>query len=538
MPETRVSDGAIARVRGAKDRWTAIHAAIQLAREIPSGDRRAWLQDARFRHPDPLVVQMFTQELEELAYQEDPFELLEWEMANNSRSAPKHLQRLAKEDVEALLSRGQGSANPAQRQTMIFAALKELVNTDPNRVIRLALDLPPPPDTEDLPMDMVRLLAKAGEADSAKLLTLAETKGDRWRSVLRASAARAMMAKDFATGLKWLVSEPDAELLYAGAFGMIGSTTEEIRGNARKLAEHLALLPDGFADVLSRSLNTPSWPNPMDTSGAEELWLAADLGRLGIGSREQAQVRSDLVDTLTNDNIAAAMKYLADPALFSAKQRMETLRKIRYSQHLRGKEMPAEMTAALSADEAKALAEMDAKYQAQRAAAPKGPLSIPEQFERAMNDPGSDALHLPAHNWGPEHLDQALAYVRAADPELIGVLAKRLMRTGGSLNPIAGEVYRLALVNNQATPKMREQLIETSIHWGGADPVRAAAWADTLPGGTERLRSIQNIAAQWSRQDPSAAEAWIVTLKEKVEADAAREAVRISEEKRKTRLEE
>jgi hypothetical protein len=538
MPETRVSDGAIARVRGAKDRWTAIHAAIQLAREIPSGDRRAWLQDARFRHPDPLVVQMFTQELEELAYQEDPFELLEWEMANNSRSAPKHLQRLAKEDVEALLSRGQGSANPAQRQTMIFAALKELVNTDPNRVIRLALDLPPPPDTEDLPMDMVRLLAKAGEADSAKLLTLAETKGDRWRSVLRASAARAMMAKDFATGLKWLVSEPDAELLYAGAFGMIGSTTEEMRGNARKLAEHLALLPDGFADVLSRSLNTPSWPNPMDTGGAEELWLAADLGRLGIGSREQAQVRSDLVDTLTNDNIAAAMKYLADPALFSAKQRMETLRKIRYSQHLRGKEMPAEMTAALSADEAKALAEMDAKYQAQRAAAPKGPLSIPEQFERAMNDPGSDALHLPAHNWGPEHLDQALAYVRAADPELIGVLAKRLMRTGGSLNPIAGEVYRLALVNNQATPKMREQLIETSIHWGGADPVRAAAWADTLPGGTERLRSIQNIAAQWSRQDPSAAEAWIVTLKEKVEADAAREAVRISEEKRKTRLEE
>jgi hypothetical protein len=538
MPETRVSDGAIARVRGAKDRWTAIHAAIQLAREIPSGDRRAWLQDARFRHPDPLVVQMFTQELEELAYQEDPFELLEWEMANNSRSAPRHLQRLAKEDVEALLSRGQGSANPAQRQTMIFAALKELVNTDPNRVIRLALDLPPPPDTEDLPMDMVRLLAKAGEADSAKLLTLAETKGDRWRSVLRASAARAMMAKDFATGLKWLVSEPDAELLYAGAFGMIGSTTEEMRGNARKLAEHLALLPDGFADVLSRSLNTPSWPNPMDTSGAEELWLAADLGRLGIGSREQAQVRSDLVDTLTNDNIAAAMKYLADPALFSAKQRMETLRKIRYSQHLRGKEMPAEMTAALSADEAKALAEMDAKYQAQRAAAPKGPLSIPEQFERAMNDPGSDALHLPAHNWGPEHLDQALAYVRAADPELIGVLAKRLMRTGGSLNPIAGEVYRLALVNNQATPKMREQLIETSIHWGGADPVRAAAWADTLPGGTERLRSIQNIAAQWSRQDPSAAEAWIVTLKEKVEADAAREAVRISEEKRKTRLEE
>jgi len=249
-------------------------------------------------------------------------------------------------------------------------------------------------------------------------------------------------------------------------------------------------------------------------------------------------VRSDRVDTLTNDNIAAAMKYLADPALFSAKQRMETLRKIRYSQHLRGKEMPAEMTAALSADEAKALAEMDAKYQAQRAAAPKGPLSIPEQFERAMNDPGSDALHLPAHNWGPEHLDQALAYVRAADPELIGVLAKRLMRTGGSLNPIAGEVYRLALVNNQATPKMREQLIETSIHWGGADPVRAAAWADTLPGGTERLRSIQNIAAQWSRQDPSAAEAWIVTLKEKVEADAAREAVRISEEKRKTRLEE
>ena len=538
MPETRVSDLAIARVRGAKDRWTAIHVAIQLAREIPTSERRAWLQDDRFRHPDPLVMQMFTLELEELLYQEDPFALLEWEIASSSRSAPKHLQRLAKEDVEALLARGQGSANPAQRQTMVFAALKELVNTDPDRVLKLALDFPPPPDTEDLPMDMVRLLAKAGEADSAKLLTLAETKGDRWRSVLRASAARAMMAKDFAAGLKWLGSETDAEVLYAGAFGMNGSTMDEIRGNARKLAEHLALLPDGFAGVLNRSLNTGSWPDVMDMGGAEELWLAADLERLGVGSREQVQMRSDLVDMLANDNIAAAMKYLADPALFSAKQRMETLRKIRYSQHLRGKEMPAEMAAALSADEAKALAEMDAKYQAQRAAAPKGPLSIPEQFERAMNDPGSDALHLPAHNWGPEHLDQALAYVRAADPELIAVLAKRLMRTGGSLNPIAGEVYRLALVNNQATPKMREQLIETSIHWGGADPVRAAAWAETLPGGAERLRSIQNIAAQWGRQDPTAAEAWIATLKDQAEANAAREAVRIFDAKAKTRWEE
>jgi hypothetical protein len=538
VPVTRVSDGAIARVRGAKDRWTAIHAAIQLAREIPPGERRTWLQDGRFRHPDPLVAQMFTLELEELMYREDPFALLEWEMANNSRSAPKHLQRLAKEDAEALLARGQGSTNPEQGRSMIFAALKELVNTEPDRVLKLAVDFPPPPDTDDLPMDMVRLLAKAGEADSSKLLDLAETKGDRWRSVLRASAARAMISKDFAAGLKWLAAEPDAGVLYAGAFNANGATMDEMRGNARKLAEHLALLPDDFAGMVNGVTLGGNWPDLYNVGGGEELWLEADLGRLGIGSREQVQLRAKLVEMLSGRDVSAAMKYLADPALFSAKQRMEALRQMRYDQQLRGKEMPAEMAAALSTDEVKAVAEMDAKHQAQRAAAPKGPLSISEQFARAMNDPDSDALHLPTHNWGPESRDQALAYVRAASSEKVAEMAERLTRTGGNLGSISGEIFRLALVNNTATAKQREHLIETSIHWGGDDPVRAAAWAETLPAGTERLRSIQNIAAQWSRQDPAGSEAWIATLKDKAEADAAREAVRIFEAKAKTRWEE
>jgi hypothetical protein len=535
VPETWVSDSPEARVRAAKDRWTAIHAAIQLAREIPPGERRAWLDVGRFRHADPLVMQMFILELEELLFQADPYALVAWELASGRRSASKHLQRLARQDADGLIAFGQSFSDPVQGRSMIFAALKELVSRDSDRVLKLALDFPPPPDSDDLPMEMVRLLAEAGEANAGKLLNLAETKGDRWRGLLRASAARAMVAKDFGSGLKWLCAEPDAALLYTGAFGINGSTMEEMRGNARKLAENLDLLPDGFARVLNRAMETGGWPNVLDMGGGEELWLAADLGRLGIGSREQGQIRIDLVDMLAKDNLAAALKYLADPALFGTKQRKDALRKIHYMQQLRGKDMPAEMRAALTEDEAKMIAEMDALYQKNQAA-PKKPLTVPEQFVAAMNDAGSDALHLRSENWAPEDLDQALAYVRDANPELLAELTKRIMRTGYPLKPLAAEIYKLALVNNIASLKVREELIETAIHWGDSDPVRAAAWAESLPAGPERLRSLQNIAAQWNRDDPAGAERWISTLKDKTEAEAAREAVRIFDAKVKAGL--
>ena len=543
VPATRAGDTAVVRVREAKDRWTAIHAAIELARSIPAGERRAWLQDGRFRHSDPLVEEMFALQLEELLFQEDPFALIEWEMATGRESAKKHLARIAREDVEALIARGQGSADVEKGRMMLFAAMKVLVDREPERVLKMALEFPSPADGNELPKNMVHLLAKASGGDAAKLLDLSETKGDRWRALLRAAAARAMVGKDVAGGLKWITSEPDAGKLFAEVFLFAGVFSEEMmsveerEANKRWVAEHLDQIPDGFAGVVGRATRLGSWPSIMDFGGVEKLWLAADLGRLGVSTREQETLRIDLLMTLANSDPAAVAKHLDDPAMFSVTQRKQALQRVGQMQIMWHGKLPEEIMAVLKEDEAKAMEGMVADYKKGQATVKK-PLGIPEQFTALMNERGSESLHLRAENWTPEQVNQALTYVRDADPKLLAELTKRILHTGYPFKPVAAEIYRLALVNKIVSPRLREEIIETSIHWADADPVRAASWVETLPAGVERQRSIQNVAAQWNRDDPAGAQAWIATLKDKAEADAAREAVRIFDAKAKTRWEE
>lgn len=543
VPPTRTGDAAVARVRGAKDRWTAIHAAIELARSIPAGERRTWLQDGRFRHPDPLVTQMFTLQLEELLFQDDPFALIEWEMATGRDAAQKHLARIAREDVEALIARGQGSADVQKGRAMLFTAMKVLVEREPERVLKMALEFPPPADGNELPKSMVHLLAKASGGNASKLLDLSETKGDRWRALLRAAAARAMVEKDVASGLKWIIAEPDGGRLFTEAFLFHGVYSEEMMSvaeldaNKRWVAEHLNQLPDGFIREINRGRRLGSWPSMSDFAGVEKFWLAADLGRLGISTREQEDFRVDLMMMMANNDPAAVAKHLDDPAMFSVTQRKLAIQRISQMQIGWHGKLPDEIMAVLKEDEMKVVEAMVANNKKDQTTVKK-PLSIPEQFTTLMNEPGSESLHLRAENWAPEQEDQALAYVRNADPKLLAELTKRILRTGYPFKPVAAEIYRRALENNIVSPRLREEIIETSIHWADADPIRAAAWVETLPGGVERLRSIQNVAAQWTRDDPAGAQAWIATLKDKAEAEAAREAVRIFDAKSKTRLEE
>ncbi|WP_035613836.1 hypothetical protein [Haloferula sp. BvORR071] len=528
------TDEAMAPLRATKDRWTAIHAAIQLARGIPPRERQAWLDGTRFRHADPLVVQMFTVELEELLFQEDPYALVTAQIAGDKRgSASRNLARLAKLDPEKLIAFGKTAANPDHGRRMIFAAMEELVGRDPATVLKLALEFPPPADGQALSKDMVRLLAKGAVNDPEKLLDLADARGDRWRALLRAAAAQAVVAKDFTSGVKWLAAQPDGGALYQAIFGIGGVSMEESKVNARKIAENLSLFTPDFVASLQRSSFANSWPMTYDMIGSEELWLSADLGRLGFSSQEQGKLRFEAIEAISRRDAAAAIKYLTDPAMgITAELRRALLLGMRSTQLSMGKEIPPEMLAILTEAELTALKSQEAKFQ-QNQATPKKPLSIPEQFAEVFNEPNSDSMLMRSENWGPDQIQEALTFVRNAKPEVLADMVKRMQHTGAPLLDLSAEIYRLALVNNLATKKVREELIETAIHWGSREPDKASAWVLTLPAGPERLCSIQNIAAQWSSGDPNGAAKWIATLKDPAEAAAAKEAIRLYNEKTK-----
>ncbi len=531
-PAAPVVDEAMAPLRGAKDRWTAIHAAIQLARSIPPGERQAWLDGARFRHADPLVVTIFTLELEELLFQEDPYALVAARMAADKHWGGGYLSRLAKLDPEKLIAFGRSAADPAQGRQMMLAGMNELVTRDPAATLKLALEFPPPADGKELPKDMVRLLAKAGAGDAEKLLDLADARGDRWRSLLRAAAAQTLVTKDFPTGLKWMAAEPDGAVLFHAVFGVGNRPFAEVQENVRLIAANLASFTPEFVQAVSRSAFTNRWPSSYDYSGAEEVWLAADLGRLGYSAQEQIELHGEILQTLSWHDGAAALKYLADPAMkITPDQRQVILQGLRDRQLSSGQPMPPEMQAILTEAEVAMLKSREAKIAEYQT--PKKAPGIPEQFAEVMSEPGSESMLMHSENWGEEQVAEALAYVRNAKPEVLADMVKRMQHTGAPLSALAAEIYRLALVNNIATKKVREELIETGIHWASEEPDKASAWAESLPAGPERLCTIRNIAAQWNAGDPGGATKWIAGLKDPAEAEAAKEAIRIYNEKTK-----
>lgn len=517
-------EAALAPLRAAKDRWTAIHAAIQLAREIPPQERLAWLDGARFRHSDPLVVQMFMAELEELLFTDDPYGFVATGIAKDRRTVGRYLTRLAEQDPEGLIAFGKQYENPEQGRRMMLAGMNVLVEKDPARVLALALEFPPPGKGEPS-AEMTRLLAKAAGNDSGKLLDLADQRGDRWRVQLRASAVQAMAKTDMANAVRWLAGQPDGARLYAAAFDMVGMPLADARAESKRIAEHLAEFSPKFAVELNRTVSG-GWPGIFRMMGCEELWLAADLSKLGVSKKWQTDVVKSALGSLSSRDPVAAARYLAEHPDFPAKSRQEVLRNMEELLQMTGGEVSAEMASFLTEAEFTRLKEASARNHEPPKPAPKPP-TIADQFAEAMKGPVSDALMLRAQ-WTPAQFEEALTYVRSAPPEKLQEMAARLVYTGNPMPQLAAEIYRLALVNGVSNPKANLKVIEIAIHWGESDPVSAAAWATSFPAGKERISAMQNIAAQWSFSDPQGAERWITGLKDPEEARQVREAVKIA----------
>ncbi|HEY1122795.1 MAG TPA: hypothetical protein VGE67_14385 [Haloferula sp.] len=515
---------ALAPLRAAKDRWTAIHAAIQLAREMPPQERLAWLDGAKFRHSDPLVVQMFMAELEELLYSDDPYGFVATSLAKERRTVGRYLTRLSEQDAEGLIAFGKQYENPELGRRMMLSGMKVLVEKDPARVLALALEFPPPGKGEPS-SEMTRLLAKAAANDSGKLLDLADQRGDRWRGQLRAAATQVMAKVDMANAIRWLSAQSDGARLYEAAFDMAGIPQADATAESKRIAEHAA----EFSPKLAAELNGTApegWPGIFRMMGCEESWLAADLSQLGFSKGWQADVAKTALTSLWARDPVAAARYLAENQKVPAQSRQELMRTMEELIRKTGRGVPAEAASLLEESEFHALKEIGAPRNDPPKPTPKPP-TIAEQFANAMNDPDSDALMLRGE-WTSSQMEEALYYVRSAPPEQLQEMATRLLHTGAPNRQLAAEIYRLALVHGVSTAKTNKAMIETSIHWGGSDPISAAAWATSFPAGKERISVMQNIAAQWSFSDPEGAESWIAGLKDPEEARQVREAVKIA----------
>ncbi|MEK7949502.1 hypothetical protein [Luteolibacter soli] len=521
------AEAAMAPLRAAKDRWTAIHAAIQLARDIPPQERLAWLDGGLFRHPDPLVVKLFMGELEGLLFNEDPYGFVADGIAKGRRTAVQHLARLAEQDAEGLIDFGKKLANPEQGRRMMFAGMKVLVDRDPAAVLALALEFPPPGNGEPAG-EMTRLLAKAAGHDGEKLLNLADQRGDRWRAQLRAAAAQAMMTKDMGNAVRWLSTQPDGARLYAAAFDLAGGMSlEEMQAESKRVAEHLGDFSPKFAADLNRTI-PGGWPG-IRTRGCEELWLAADYSQLGFSKKQTADTLKSALGGLFSHDPVAAARYLSEHTDFPAKARQELIGNLEQRYGVTREEVPAELASFLTEAEFNRLKDAGMRSR-EKSQQPQKTPTVADEFAEAMSGPVEDALMLRSQ-WTPAQMEEAVAYVRNAPPEKLKEMADRLVYTGNPLQPIAAEIYRMALVKGVGNATTSEEMIEISIHWGGSDPTAASAWAESLPAGPERLCAVRNIASQWSFNDPAAAERWIAGLKDASEAKEARQAVKLAVEK-------
>lgn len=508
-------DAAMAPVRAAGTRWEAIRATLALARSLSPADRKAWLAGSWFKHSDPLLVQLFTDELGELIFEEDPHAFL-------ASGNPDYglLRRFGRLDPEGLIAYANSTEDPKKKAILLHLGMEGLAEKDPAAAYKLLLEMPPP--AEVVPK-MARLMAKAAQGDATKLLALAEQRGDRWRFFLRSAAAEAMIAKDPAAAIHWMSEQDDGGKLCTGVYSIMEMPPEMARAKYGWLADHLDQLPDGFAGKVNDSSST-GWPDPFLLKGHEEKWLVADFERLGLRGEALREMKLYALGSWGGRDPEAAVKLLMDPAFIAPADRRRIV-----GDWLRSISPPAELPAGVLAvlDEAslKEVAEKTAYYQ-KKQENPLRPVTAAGLFAKELaSGTEKDDLSFLSYQWSPTKTTDAIAYVQGRSDAEIRTMSIRIGSGHPQYASVVGEIHRQALLRKVPTPSLVKDVAQVAIHWGAYDPASASVWAGSLPAGEARSYAIRNIASRWHLADSKAAERWISSLKDPAEVQAAREAV-------------
>ncbi len=59
-----------------------------------------------------------------------------------------------------------------------------------------------------------------------------------------------------------------------------------------------------------------------------------------------------------------------------------------------------------------------------------------------------------------------------------------------------------------------DQAVGVAGRWAVEDPVAAAAWVATFPGGKARAAAMRQVVTQWGHSDPTSAAKWLENLPE------------------------
>lgn len=494
-------------VRKADDRWEAMRAAIGLARAVPPSARHQWLRSSRFRHRDPLVVEVFCWELGRLAFEDDPGGFIVAELQAESPRYRDYLRELAATDPDAVVVMASEMENAEVRSACLTEVAMALAGSDPEALFRLIPEIP------NADGRLLVSLQQSARGDAGRLMEVADRCGDEWRRLLSAAAVLVKAEGDMQGAMAWLDDQEGS----AGVLDLLLEADSESWGGMEKrndfhkrLAGVAGKLPDGW---LSRNHTGPFSIEALVTRlamGNEVHWLDVDFERQGLSADACANVRMVLLQVTGLAHPDKAAEMLATDGLLDEKRRGMLFDHWMREAALDRVELPAALSACIDAERGGPPASRPSPR------APAKRLTIAQQLDRSAHDSDSYGLSLPRDLLGqlpaPQVLREAEAWAKALPDDEIRNVSARLIRTG-TVPPVLGDnvfprAMRMGVMPEKDLQRWTSKMSERAF----ANPELTARSLELYPACEARDYALINVALRWHELDPDGAARWVNSL--------------------------
>ncbi|MDB6076833.1 MAG: hypothetical protein JWO82_580 [Akkermansiaceae bacterium] len=495
-------------IRNLQDPVERMRATIALARSLSPGEIERWLDHGWFTfHSGPELI-VFTNLVRERWTNADPASYTRWSIANQISLAGGAWADWARKDPQAALSFLKDQPIGSLIQLLSNAAEKEPALA--LEAYRNLLSRGVTAGTQNYSLSFFQQLVKK---DPAALEGLLSSLPPALQTQAEMALAGPKLATSFSTEIRKLWERPDGWQIFQGSMGYDPKTGE-------KLLSELKNLPSSWRASLI------SYGYGVTTNNALQ-WYQADLDGAGFSATQCRQLRSNAIQTLSNQNPGQAID-LIKSGDFSDQER---------------KGLMANLISMLSSYPDKteaALAKLDPGEERQQAQ------TMLDQYAALRSTPKTNnpsdwlekvtatdvprgagySLVYALREWGPDELGQLRESFQTLPDDNRKKVAEALVSGNGSYSDMGlrGDAisYLLNHPDDPAQPGTRRnrtfrspdlQLAsQYAVDLGRKDPASAGSWVQSLPSGEAQNWAQKNLASTWAQYDPDAAGRWVQSL--------------------------
>lgn len=505
---------AMAPVRAASDRWSAMKAVVELVHRIPPDQISRWLDKKLFQHSDETLKALFYQCLRERYLEIDPEDCIRGMLRSGDEifMLQQHLAQWAAKDPESVLRLAQEM--PDQRKKLVSAAITAFAKSDPERAYQM--------------LGEIRTGTRGGDyysLDGAYHTLAGNSPGqflsrcEEWDKNIRETARQAVVnewiGKDFDGCLNWLKDAPRGKEFFQDVL----LSWEKFGG---QWVRQLDVLPADWMAAVEKRGSVGSL-----TRGSEKEWLEADLEGKGFSAAAAQRFRSAALVNLARSHPEEAITRFA--ALGDVMDRKDVEMNFSLALARKNPELAKQWVESLGdTPNREALEKVIEESQQSPRISTVPPQRTPVEMLRDIADVNKQSSSLDASQWSLEQMGEVSREIGRMSAEQIAILSKKSDALYQFPHSVKAELIsrQLALSPQEDQTNVVRNTAQVVSSWGRDDPEKASAWVDSLPAGESRRWAIINLSSHWKRDDPEAAEKWISRLPSEGDRKAAREEVK------------